>query len=364
MSARQPDGDRARDERDAFERAARAGFGETAHVVSTQPLAGDASSRRYVRLRLAGEAAPPTVVAMLFGADRAPLGSDEITGNVAPTELPFLNVARWLAREGFPVPAVHLDTDELLLLEDVGDTTLWAAASAAPARTRELFGQAVDLLVRLQAAGARHPDPACYAFTQRFEDRLARWELLHFVEHGVETRHGRALAESERAAIVAALEPLTRPFAAPDPVFTHRDFMAWNLHVQDGRLRLIDFQDALLGPDAYDLAALLTDRTTATLVDAATETALLERFRAARAAAGLPVADGLADRYRRCALQRALKVIGRFHFLELVKGKPGYLAYLPAVYAVGRRMLHELPDLADARRHLAPHVPELAGDGA
>lgn len=348
--------------RDALERAARAAFGESTRLVSTQPLAGDASSRSYVRLALAGGSAPMTVVAMVFGTDRAPLGSDEITGDVAPTELPFVNVARWLAREGFPVPAIHWGDDALLLLEDVGDTTLWAAASAASARTVELFGAAVELLVRLQVAGARRPDPRCYAFAQRFEDRLARWELQHFVEHGIETRHGRPLPAPERAAILAALEPLTAPFAAPDLVFAHRDFMAWNLHVQEDptRLRLIDFQDALLGPDAYDLAALLTDRTTATLVGAATEAALLERFRIARAAAGMPVAGDLADRYRRCALQRALKVIGRFHFLELVKGKPGYLAYLPAVYAVGRRMLRELPELAEARRRIAPHVPELA----
>jgi aminoglycoside/choline kinase family phosphotransferase len=348
--------------RDAFERAARAAFGDATRVVSTTPLAGDASSRSYVRLHLAGGAAPATVVAMVFGTDRAPLGSDEITGDVVPSELPFVNVGRWLAREGFPVPAIHHGDDALLLLEDIGDTTLWAAASAAPAEAVELFGAAIELLVRLQVAGARRADPRCYAFAQRFEDRLARWELLHFVEHGIETRHGRTLPEPERTAILQALEPLTAPFAAPELVFTHRDFMAWNLHLQDGRLRLIDFQDALLGPDAYDLAALLTDRTTATLVNADAEADLLARFRAARAAAGMPVAGDLADRYRRCGLQRALKVIGRFHFLELVKGKPGYLAYLPAVYAVGRRWLRELPDLADARRRIAPWAPELVDE--
>ena len=325
-------------------------------------LAGDASSRRYARLRLAGTGAPTTVVAMILGTDTAPLGSDDITGDLTPTELPFVNVARWLAREGFPVPAIHHVGARLLLLEDVGDTTLWAAAAASPARTAELFGAAIDLLVRLQVAGTRHPDADCYAFAQRFEDRLARWEVDHFVEHGIETRHGRALPAAARTAILDALEPLTVPFAAPAPVFTHRDFMAWNLHVQEGptRLRLIDFQDALLGPDAYDLAALLTDRTTAALVDGALEEALVDRVRAARTAAGLPVSGDVIARYRSCALQRALKVIGRFYYLEVVKQKPGYLAYLPSVYAVARRMLVALPELADARRRIAPHVPELA----
>jgi aminoglycoside/choline kinase family phosphotransferase len=137
--------------------------------------------------------------------------------------------------------------------------------------------------------------------------------------------------------------------------------------VQNGRLRLIDFQDALLGPDAYDLAALLTDRTTGTIITSALEERLIAHFCRARAAAGLPVAGGAADflaRYRCCALQRALKVIGRFYFLERVKGKPGYLAYLPGVYAVARRMLAALPAITGLQGRLAVHVPELGMESA
>jgi hypothetical protein len=138
--------------------------------------------------------------------------------------------------------------------------------------------------------------------------------------------------------------------------------MAWNLHLQDGRLRLIDFQDALLGPDAYDLAALLTDRTTGALVTPALEEELLARFRRARAGKGQPVGGDLAARYRACALHRALKVIGRFYFLERVLGKPGYLAYLPGVYATARRMLSGMPALAGTQTRLAAWVPELAAE--
>jgi aminoglycoside/choline kinase family phosphotransferase len=136
--------------------------------------------------------------------------------------------------------------------------------------------------------------------------------------------------------------------------------MAWNIHVRSAGLVLIDFQDALLAPEAFDLAQLLTDRTTCTVVDAALERALVERFRAARAAAGLPIADDFEDAYRRCALQHACKVIGRFYFLERVKGKPGYLAYLPSVYTVARRLFDALPELAGVRERIAALVPELA----
>src|SRR5438132_592029 len=147
------------------------------------------------------------------------------------------------------------------------------AAFGAGARivaAERLFGDASSRryvrlrLAAFQVAGAHHPDPSCLAFRRRFDGRLARWELEHFVEHGIETRHGRRLAADERAGLLAALDPLAAPFEREAPVLVHRDFMAWNLHLRDGRLHLIDFQDALLGPDAYDLAASLTDRPTGT----------------------------------------------------------------------------------------------------
>ena len=348
---------------DALTRAVQAAFGAGARIATVEPLFGDASSRRYVRLRIAGEQAPSTAVAMLLGEGRFAPTSDELGDGASVDELPFLNVGRYLSARQLPVPAVYHDAAAaagLLLLEDVGDLTLWAAARDAPAERTALFGAAVDMLVTLQVAGVREPDPACYAFRRRFDGGLARWELGHFIEHGVETRHGRRLAPAERTALLEDLAPVVEPFAAAELVLAHRDFMAWNLHVQDGHLRLIDFQDALLAPDAFDLAQLLTDRSTGTLIPPALEDALIARFRAGRATAGLPLRPGFTTRYRLCALQHALKVIGRFYFLERVKRKPGYLAYLPAVYAVARRMFAAFPALAPVRARLATHVPELA----
>ena len=347
---------------EALARAVTLVFGDAARITRTEPLHGDASSRRYVRLTLAG-ARVPTTVAMLLGEGRFAPGSDELGGGPALTELAFVNVGRWLARHDFPIPAIVADRsqeDGFLLLEDVGDQTLWAAVDAEPRRTRSLFSDAVDLLARLQIAGARDPDPACVAFGRRFDGVLARAELEHFVEHGIETRHGRALPVAERRALLDALAPCEAPFIEGPFALSHRDYMAWNLHVQDGRLRLIDFQDALLAPDAFDLAQLLTDRTTIDRVDGALAGGLVDRFRDAMSAADRPLAPGFEGRYHHCVLQHALKVIGRFYFLERVRGRPGYLAYLPAVYAVARRTFASLPELASAQALVARHVPELA----
>src|SRR5262245_55141885 len=94
---------------EAVARAVRAAFGDAVGVLKAEPLAGDASTRRYVRVRLDGGRAPATAVVMLLGPDRAPLGSDELGDAVTGDEIPFVNVARYLARHGLAVPAVYHD---------------------------------------------------------------------------------------------------------------------------------------------------------------------------------------------------------------------------------------------------------------
>jgi aminoglycoside/choline kinase family phosphotransferase len=346
--------------RDDLARAACDAFGPAVRVTGVDALVGDASTRRYVRVHLTG-GGPATAVAMLLAEGRFG-GGDELGGGAPSDELPFVTVARYLARHGMRVPAIYRDASReagLLLLEDIGNTTLFAAASAEPARAPALFGDAVDLLVRLQTAGRQDPDPRCPAFARRFDAALARAEVEHFVDHGIESRHGIRLPPSERQAIIDGFEPVVRPFASGPTDLSHRDYMAWNVHVLDGRLVLIDFQDALIAPDAFDLAQLLTDRTTSTVIEPADERRLIERFVTARAAAGMPVAAGFEERYQQCALQHALKVIGRFTLLEVVRKKPGYLAYLPAVYGVARRAIAALPACRPGAELAARWVPEL-----
>ena len=346
--------------RDDIAQAVQRAFGPSVEVRAAQPLAGDASTRRYVRVGLAG-GGPPTAVAMLLAEGRF-AGGDEIGSATAAAELPFVSMARYLASHRLRVPAVYCDASRehgLLLLEDIGDTTLWTAASRSPAEARGLFAEAVDVLAALQEAGSRDPDPACPAFGRRFDAALAAAEVEHFVDHGIETRHGIRLSADVRASILDAFAPCVQPFATGPTDLSHRDYMAWNLHRHGGTLVMIDFQDALIAPDAFDLAQLLTDRTTSALLSPDDTRLLIDRFSRRRAELGLPLEPGFTDRYERCALQHALKVIGRFHLLEMVKGKPGYLAYLPAVYGVARRALAALPDCRRGGELVARWVPEL-----
>jgi hypothetical protein len=134
-----------------------------------------------------------------------------------------------------------------------------------------------------------------------------------------------------------------RRLAALERVFCHRDFHGWNLHVQPGgRIRVIDFQDALLAPRLYDVASLLTDRTTPDIVSPSDERRLLGEFADLCGEGVWRDEDALLAEYRTVALQRALKVVGRFNYLAEVKGKPGYLAMLPAAGGTAARLLAEL----------------------
>ena len=345
---------------DVFSRALRASFGSSATLAEVRPLAGDASSRRYFRLAVqAGGGAPPSAIAMVLGPERLPLSSAELTVFATPpTELPFINVGRFLSRIGIRIPKLfhHDPAAGVLLLEDVGDTTLRAATTGV--RDADVLGfyrLAIDQLVRLQVAGTRAADPACVAFQQRFDRRLFAWEFDHFLEYGIPDA-----PTSAHAPLRAAFAPIAERLGNAPAVLAHRDYHAWNLHVHAGEICVLDFQDALLAPGTYDVASLLTDRDTATVISPALEAALLDYYVEALRRAGSAPEDPRAvrDQYFLCVLQRALKVVGRFHYLAEVKGKRGYLAFLPQVAGQARRALEALPaDFEALRGALAPHLP-------
>jgi aminoglycoside/choline kinase family phosphotransferase len=105
-------------------------FGNAAQVSRVEALAGDASTRRYARLWLSGSGAPPATVAMILADRGIALASEELAVFKKPLrELPYLNVHRFLTRINVAVPAVYADASDrgILLLEDIGDTSLWDA---------------------------------------------------------------------------------------------------------------------------------------------------------------------------------------------------------------------------------------------
>lgn len=345
---------------EALASAARRAF-PRARLDTVETLAGDASARRYARLRLTGEA-PDTVIAMLLPRDTPPGASEEISALDTPTELPFVSLQRFLARHEIPVPTLHFIGEEVLLLEDLGDVPL-AEAASRPSRDA-LFAEGVDVLARI-ASLVRHPDASCVAFRQRYDRALIARELDVVCSHGfAPSDDGPALPAGADRELAAALARLGDRIAAQPVVLMHRDFHAWNLQIDPrGRVRVIDFQDASLGPALYDLASLCTDRDSDRFVDPTLEEMLVRRFGDELARHGGPAYCSDAARlhadYFDAVAYRTLRVIGRFRFLAIEKGKPGYLGFLPRMARQTRRALEANADHA-LLRMLAARSPLFA----
>jgi N-acetylmuramate 1-kinase len=340
-------------------------FGTAAAVRDIAPLAGDASTRRYARLWLSGPHAPPTAVAMILADRGIALSSEELAVfKEAPRELPYLNLHRFLVQLGVAVPALYADASArgVLLLEDIGDTALWDAVQNQPAeRVIARYERAIDQLVLLQIEGTRRADPSCIAFQQAFDERLFVWEFEHFIEYGIERRLGEALPAADATVLRTHFAAIAQRLDRQTRVLNHRDYHSWNLFVQGEAIRVIDFQDALLAPAPYDLATLLGDRDTPQVVTPAIEAQLLDYYQRswhAHAGAELDARD-FTETYFLCALQKALKVVGRFYFLDVVKQKPGYLRYIPGTVRQIQRLLPHFPahaEMADVLQRYLPAV--------
>jgi len=300
-------------------------------------------------------------VLMEFPPNTSPLGSEEATEGKCPiTELPFLNVARHLTRAGIRVPKL-LDAaveEGFILLEDLGGTHLYDEIEKDRARGLELFGLAIDEMVKMHEWASRKTEgDDCTAFYQRMSERLYAWEFDHFLEYGVEARSGPVPPE-EREGIRKVFARMSKELGALPAVFTHRDYHSQNILVKEGEIILIDFQDALLGPAVYDLASLLRDRyfgLSEEEVDA-----FLRRYLEGRSR-GSGAAVAFADFRRHFdyqVLQRNMKAFGRFVYLDKVKGKPHLLIHLPNLFASMKKVIALRPELA-----VLKELVEKAGEG-
>jgi len=320
-------------------------------------LCGDASNRSYYR---APDPERGTVMIMKLADD--PLKSEEAVDGERPRDVPFLDVARYLAAGGVPVPDVlHVDLAAgVIVLEDLGDVTV-ERALAAGANKLDLYRNAIRLLVTMQRYTHDFPDPACIAFQREFGEKLLRWEMEHFYEWGLVELTGCTPTAAERATLDAFFGEVVRRLVALPQGFVHRDYQSRNLMLQDGNLRVIDFQDALKGPYLYDLVALLRDSYVAFDAD---EVAFLHaEFIDARRDAGLPApsAGDLHRHFHLQAMQRKLKDAGRFVYIDRVKGNPKFLPNIPQSLAYAREALDQFPEFGDAREVLARYLPEHFG---
>jgi hypothetical protein len=313
----------------------RAVFGAGAILDSLTALAGDASSRRYYRASCHGGGVPLSVIVMELPAGSGlPLSSEELAiFKEGPRELPFLNVHRLLARIDVKVPVLfgHWEQEGLLLLEDLGDTALWDRVQGlADDDVLAWYQKAIDELLKLHQRGTRQRDDSCIAFQQRFDTKLYLWEFEHFIEWGLAKRPGAHVSSATIAELRKAFTEIAAILDRCSACLSHRDYHSWNLMIHEDTVRVIDFQDALLAPPQYDLASLLNDRITDSVIRPDLEERLVRYYMdRSRDLDGEPIdAGAFTEIYRLSVIQRDLKVVGRFYYLDIVKGKPGYRKFI------------------------------------
>ena len=309
---------------------ARAGWGDAV----IEPLAGDASFRRYFRVRRGAK------TAMLM---EAPPPNEDTA--------PFLRAARWLDANGMRAPHIFAEDPArgLVLLEDFGDVRMRDYLDQWPDDEREVYEAAIDALVELH----RLPPGPFNDYTLSEYQR----EVRLFGEWYCPAKDLKVDAAGWSRAWEDTLAPLL-PRQRPG-VSVLRDYHAENLMLLGG-LRsqgLLDFQDALVGHRAYDLVSLLQDARRD--VSPGLEAAMFDRYLAASGADS----DFLAD-YARLGAQRNAKIVGIFVRLWKRDGKPRYLALIPRVWRLLERDLAH-PALDPVARWFDANIPaELrAADG-
>src|SRR5436190_3314643 len=211
------------------------------------PLTGDASDRRYFRVLLSdGE----SIVLALHA------------GPIDFAALPFANVADLLHRVPLPVPRIlgHSNEDGVLALEDLGDVTLQAHLGAASITEHAaLYREAVGLVELLQRRGAELASDRYLPYRIAFDVEKLTWEMDFFAKHFIEGYRGATLPAADRQAMSHEWAQIATELASEARVLCHRDYHSRNLMLHGGRLYIIDFQDARMGPDTYDLVSLLRD---------------------------------------------------------------------------------------------------------
>ncbi|HKP48049.1 MAG TPA: phosphotransferase, partial [Pyrinomonadaceae bacterium] len=212
----------------------------------------------------------------------------------------------------------------IIVQEDLGDRQLFRIYDEAPKDECEEFKErAVNMIAQIQKATETAHRQQSIASRLAFDEPKLSWELDFFVDHYFGSLRQETLRHAEAAELKAELNDIAAELAARPRVLCHRDFHAANLMVDaNNRLRVVDHQDARMGPVTYDLVSFLLDRRPEppTLAESrAYRLFLLEERRLLGLTALDP--DDIAYEFRLMTIQRGLKAIGTFSYQTAVCGR-------------------------------------------
>jgi aminoglycoside/choline kinase family phosphotransferase len=326
-------------------------------------LQGDASTRIYDRLVL------PDRSAILMIAPRRPDGPPVRDGrpysqiaHLAEDVAPFVALARGLRERGLAAPEVlAADLAEgLLVIEDLGSETV--VTGEPPAPIEERYAAAIDALVALHG----HDLPGVLPVAPSVQHRIPRYDMeamLIEVELLVEwylPQQGRTVTDEIRRSFEELWKEMLEVALAAPTTWVLRDYHSPNFiwrPEREGieRLGILDFQDALMGPAAYDVVSLLQDARVD--VPLSLEDTLISRYMKGRRNANREFdLVQFVDLYALMGAQRATKILGIFARLDRRDGKPQYLRHQPRVWRNMRRSLAH-PTLSRLKAWYDENVP-------
>jgi aminoglycoside/choline kinase family phosphotransferase len=294
---------------------------------SLQPASADASFRRYFRATLADGRS--------YVAMDAPPEKEDCR--------PFVHVAALLHQAGVHAPRVHAQdlAQGFLLLSDLGTRTYLEVLNEENADA--LFADATEALVRWQLATRADELPS-------YDEALLRREMQLFPDWYVNRHLQLELSAAQKESLERIMRLLVDSALAQPRVYVHRDYMPRNLMLSDPNPGVLDFQDAVLGPIAYDPVSLVRDAFVSWDEERVLDWTVRYWEKAKRA--GLPVDADFGEFWRAfewMGLQRHLKVLGIFARIQYRDGKPKYLQDTP-------RFIRYARDVAKRYAALSPLI--------
>ncbi len=298
-------------------------------------LAGDGSDRCYYRLQ--SPQLPNSLVLMqLSGADAEALrlnGYDWVT------------VGSILSANRVAVPRLLATMPEYaaLIIEDYGNVMLETKVMELCSQKNHgeiaaLYHRCIDLVINM----LRVPRSDSAVWCRRsFDHERFVWELNFFRKNFLEPVTRIYFDDAEANKFDAECELLAKTLSDQSQFFVHRDFHSRNIMYKNDQLALIDFQDARLGPPAYDLVSLVFD-SYIPFSQQQRQQLMADANRKIRAELGNALGDMIAASWKPMLLQRQLKAIGSFGYLTLIKNRGDYLKYVrPALATIGDGLVED-----------------------
>ncbi len=299
---------------------------------SITQIAGDLSPRRYFRLFFEAENSirSKTLLAMVFDSTTPPEAESKI---LRTSDQAYIELTEFFFKNSIPVPKLVSNCHDIgvLLIEDLGDNLLIETFNSKEEyKIKKQLFEAVNIVQRIQNI---KPDQSFFAFQRTLDISTYVREANQFVDFVLK----ESCSESTKNEVKNIIIKLSNEIDSFQKVLVHRDFHAWNLIVDlNDKLRVIDFQDALLGPRSYDLVALIHERD----VDKIITNEIIEEvenYYFSNYEEAVRIFE-----YPRVQLQRDLKVSGLFKRIVKQRGLLRYGEWVPGTVSRIKKTLNYL----------------------